>query len=113
MALFALILGSASVHAGEADTRSVAVDKLQSDLHTQLRGVCLDGIMERNTCEVTLVFRVNDQSELTDFTVTGENMEMVRRVEDVLAEEVIVADPALANGKYRVTVCFKNARTIF
>jgi hypothetical protein len=109
--LLVFIIGN--LHAGEGDSEAVARAKreLESKINELMYIVPFDDtIGDEKECRLTLTFRVNDQAEVCDCAVSGENKELVSWVNTCLYNKKIEADPLLIGKKYRVPVSFINEK---
>jgi hypothetical protein len=104
-----LILGCISFSALEAmpgKAQTSSNNQLNSEIYSVLKMVPYIEILDGNVSLINIEFKVNENHEMTDLKITGENDRLVRYAYWTLSRKVIKVDPELKPSAYSIDVTF-------
>ena len=104
--LAGLALFSMQAMAGEADAVKYAKDELKEELYTRFQGIPFQDLISDDTY-ITVVFRVNENAEIGEFHIHGENMSLVSLAEQMLKREKVSVSPLLVGECYKIKITFR------
>jgi len=94
---------------GKTKSTSTARQELINDINKVVSTIPFDDFIgHEDCCRVAITFKLNEESELTDFVVTSENTALSRYLQIKLDREHLTADPMLHSGNYRIKVKYEN-----
>lgn len=82
---------------------------LESELQRALKTFDYSSFMERGEQEnISLIFKVKDDTQLEVIHVIGNDYNMTREVERLLTQQVVRCDTCLRGNMYRINLNFKH-----
>jgi hypothetical protein len=106
-AMLGLVFAMSS-YASENEAASAAKSELKDHISFLFRQVPWEDVVGEEGCCVQLSFTVNDQLNLEDIQIEGENEDLVHYAKVVLTRNKIKADPVLKGQTYHMKIRFVN-----
>ena len=105
--IFSLAISTA--FAGENKTSATAHSEIKSNLNDVMEKIPFEEFMENvKECKMTIVFHVNENSELVNYKISSDNESLNHIAEVLLNEADLTTDPILNGKGFRVDVKFVN-----
>ncbi len=93
----------------ENESETSARQELISNLDNVIEKVPFEKFIGNvRECKMTIIFKVNENSELTNYEISSNNKSLNHITELLLNRAELKADPVLNGNMYRITVSFIN-----
>ena len=105
--IFSLAISTA--FAGENKTAATAHSEIKSNLNDVMEQIPFEEFMgNEKECKMTIVFHVNENSELVNYKIYGDNDSLCHIAEILLNKAELTTDQILNGKGFRVDVKFVN-----
>ena len=107
IAIFSLVVST--TFASENKTATTAHSEIKSNLNDVMKMIPFEEFMgNEKECKMTIVFHVNENSELVNYKISSNNESLNHITEILLKEADLTTDPVLNGQGFRVEVKFVN-----